>query len=160
MRFPPDQTVTALIEVLIDRTRSGVVTWSPMSGDGYGCLFDTGGIYVASVDRDERPPWEFGFLNTNGDVVDQFVAKFEQDIFNDTAADTIALLGDLFEVARASALNTDTIVDSLLTLLNSESPDTIPSHQLPLIEPTSWPERSRDIGPAGATKYAFDEEPF
>lgn len=135
-----------------------------MSGAAYGCLFDKGGVYIASVDQDELPPWEFGFLDVEGNVVDQLVTKLEQARFaEDNTAEVVealTMLGDLFDVARASALNTDSIVSSLLALLSSDSPASIASHQLPLRETNARSERPRGTGPVEPSSYAFDEEPF
>jgi hypothetical protein len=160
MRFPPEQTVIQLIQTLLTSTRSGNVTWSPISGDAFGCLFDQGGVYIASVDRDERPPWEFGFLDVDGDVVDQFHTRFEDIDVDDDTINAVHLLGDLFEVARASALNTDFIVSSLLALLSSDSRESIASHQLPMTETNTRPEKPDAVRAEGPSTYVFDEEPF
>jgi hypothetical protein len=81
---------------------------------------DQGSVKVASRDRDGEPPYELTVFNPANEKVDELTSELLAD---DRPAPWNEALVELYRVARRSALRADEIVDALMDVLPTETPD-------------------------------------
>jgi hypothetical protein len=112
------QKVGQLAIRLLERTRAGGVRWQATDRpDAFLFSGSQAAVVIRTRDDDGNYPFELALLDGNGNEVEKLFSHFddpdEQPRY--TATDYAQVLDDLWEAARAIALNIPALVDSLVT---------------------------------------------
>ncbi|HWL37316.1 MAG TPA: hypothetical protein VNQ77_14125 [Frankiaceae bacterium] len=117
----------ALAQRLIALTEQGKVSWSEgAAADSFQLAASSASVTIASRDADGRAPFQLDVYSDSGTVVDSLESelRWDEEAQVDYPAEWNDALETLYERAKRSALNIDTVIDSLIAEL--PEPDTAP----------------------------------
>lgn len=104
----------ALAERLLRLTERRKISWTQATDDAYQYSASSSTVIIGNVDHDGRHPYFFDLYDAQGTVVDTFRTHFHSSATTDAEPSTNLTIEALYVMARRSALNVDSVLDSLL----------------------------------------------
>lgn len=105
--MPASNKFMQLLDTLLTRTKRGKARWTPGSRDDtFIWSGSSASVAVLTRDNDGAPPWMVRIIDDDGRTIEE-----EMFLPNETGYD---LVSELYNVARADALDITAAIESLL----------------------------------------------
>jgi hypothetical protein len=109
-----EQKLQALAQQLTQRTREGGVQWTAEGDTWFQLSLPSGAVSIHSQTADGTAPYQLSVYNDNGARVEALTSVWDQGNWGAEEKPWNAVLEELYGVARNSALNIDSVLDSIL----------------------------------------------